>query len=109
MHIIVLPQFRATTYSAPVFMGQNTYSARWASSLATPPKAEEKNKSATRFQSEKISMSERTPKLHSSNIHTHPSMETSTSKNLQLLCGHGPGDFGAMALAPFVALECFLL
>ena len=71
MHIIVLPQFRATTYSALVFMGQNTYSARWASSLATPPKAEEKNKNAIRFQSEKISMSERTPKLHSSNIHTH--------------------------------------
>ena len=37
IHIIVLPQFRAETYSAPVFMGQNTYSAHGAQSLVTPP------------------------------------------------------------------------
>ena len=42
IHIIVLPQFRPETYSAPVFMGQNTYSAHGAQSLITPPNADAK-------------------------------------------------------------------
>ena len=53
----------------PILYEEKTYSAHWASILATPPKADEQKKNETPLRTDQLTMSEGRPNLNSSNTH----------------------------------------
>ena len=90
----------------PIFNEENTYSAHWAPSLATPPKADDQKENETPFRTNKLNMSEGEPNLNSSNTHTvaHGNFILKAFVIVVFAPGCGPNDFERMSFASFLLL-----